>query len=354
MRSRPLPTISIAHVLRTGCLFIEWTPSPAKKSSSYNIVRHGGAMYALGMLNDWRADPLAARTLGHAAQFLQSHYIGPGARSDQLAVWNRPLPNTTKAELGATALGVVGLVAASRVQPGSVPRDELEQLGAFLLFLEREDGSFVDRYDRKTGPDVHWQSLYYPGEAALALISLHEFDHSRKWLIAADKALSYLAQSRAGSRAVPPDHWALIATAKLLPYCEQEGCGKSRDILVRHAVQVCKELLSEQEIDPDDPEIDGAFDEDGGTAPTATCIEGLLAALEFLPSGYDELRNQIRAASGRGVAFLLGAQIKSGAYDGGLPRDHASGTPETIPIRIDYVQHALCAWIRYRKMLKHQ
>jgi len=324
-----------------------------KDRPSYNIVRHAGAMYALGMLNDWRVDPLASRTLSQAAQFLQNLYIGAGPRSGQLAVWNRPLPNATKADLGATALGIVGLVEASHAHPGSVPRGELEQLGVFLLFLEKDDGSFINRYDRDTGPDAHWQSLYYPGEAALAFISLYEFDHSRKWLIAADKALSYLARSLSESINVPPDHWALIATAKLLPYCAKDVCSASRDLLIRHAVQVSKELLSEQEIDPDDPEIDGAFDEDGGTAPTATCIEGLLAALEFLPSDYGELRNQIRAATGRGIAFLLRAQIKSGAYAGGLPREHASGTPEAIPIRIDYVQHALCAWIRYRKMLEH-
>jgi hypothetical protein len=323
-----------------------------RESSSYNIVRHAGAMYSLGMLRRSRRDARAGAALARAAKYLRKNYIGPGAEPGQLAVWSKPQPGSSKTELGATGLGLVALVEARRASRRSVSLNELQALGRFLLFLQREDGSFYHRYDRKTGLDADWNVLYYPGEAALALISLYEVDHSRVWLEASGKALSYLARSRAGNSNVPLDHWALIATAKLLPYCAQGECSASRQELLQHAVQISKALLKAQENRPDNPALDGAFDPSGRVAPTASCLEGLLAALEFLPKEEIELRGSIEAAASRGIWFLLRAQITSGPYAGGMPRAYIFSTPSAISVRIDYVQHSMSAWIRYQKVKK--
>jgi hypothetical protein len=163
----------------------------------------------------------------------------------------------------------------------------------------------------------------------------------------AGKALSYLAKSRAGLATVPADHWALIATAKLLPYCEDGGCATSREELVRHAVQVCESILRDQFKGSAAVALDGAFDPEGRTAPAATRLEGLMAALEFLPEG--ELRERIEAATGRGVGFLLRAQVATGPDVGGMPGAIVTRDLDSGEIRIDFVQHSLCAWLRYQK-----
>jgi hypothetical protein len=245
-------------------------------------------------------------------------------------------------------LGLVALAAVREVDPQSVPLEELQALGRFALFLQRDDGSFVHKYQVESGPVPNWQSLYYPGEAALGFIALYEADHSREWLRAAGKALSYLAKSRAGLTTVPADHWALIATAKLLPYCVEGGCLASREELVRHAVQVCESILRDQFRGSAAVGLDGAFDASGRTAPAATRLEGLLAAFEFLPKG--ELKNQIESSTKRGIAFLLRAQVASGSELGGMPGAVMNRVLDSSEIRIDYVQHALSAWIRYRRL----
>jgi hypothetical protein len=224
-----------------------------QESSSYNIIRHAGAMYALAMLNRSHPDPEAVAALMRAAKFLRENYIGPGVRPGQEVVWSQPLGEAPAgrgsnsreryAELGGTGLGLVPLAAAREVEPNSVPLQELQALGRFALFLQRDDGSFGDKYGKESGPVLNWVSLYYPGEAALGFITLYDADHSREWLMAAGKALSYLAKSRARLATVPADHWALIATARLLPYCEKGECPASREELVRHAVQVCESIL---------------------------------------------------------------------------------------------------------------
>jgi hypothetical protein len=329
-----------------------------KKSNSYNIVRHAGAIYALAMLNRSRLDQQAVDAMVRAAAFLRQNYVGHGVRPAQLVVWSEPLAEQSKArhrdaDLGATGLGLVALAEVRHVDPKAVPLEDLQALGRFMLFLQKDDGSFINKYRAESGPVEDWESLYYPGEAALAFVSLYEADRSREWLVAAGKALSFLAKSRAALSTVPPDHWALIATAKLFPYCDHISCpGASREELIQHAIQVCNSILRDQFRGSASVGIAGAFDPEGRTAPAATRLEGLLSALEFLPK--DELRAEIRtnieAAAGRGIGFLLRMQINSGTYSGGIPGAFATRALDSSKIRIDFVQHALCAWLRYKKL----
>jgi hypothetical protein len=317
-----------------------------ERASSYNIVRHAGAMYALAMLNRSTPDRKAVDAMVRAATFMRHNYIGPGPHPGQLVVWSEPTAPHSEAELGATGLGLVALTAVWKVSPKSVPLEDLQALGHFALFLQKDDGSFASKYRPDTGPE-DWDSLYYPGETALGLIGLYEIDHSRQWLNAAARALSYLARSRAKISPVPPDHWALIAMAKVLPYCDKISCPVSREELLEYANQICNSIVHDQLRNPV-ATMDGAFDATGRTAAVATRMEGLLAALEFMPK--DEFHEKVDAAAGRGIAFLLRAQIKSGPYAGGVPGAYLAGAPGTSEIRIDCVQHALSAWVRYQKL----
>jgi hypothetical protein len=320
-----------------------------KQSSSYNIVRHAGAMYALAMLNRSTPDREAVDGMVRAATFMHRNYIGPGVRPGQLVIWSEPTAHRSDAELGATGLGLVALTEVRKVVPKSVPLGELQALGRFALFLQKEDGSFVQRYRLETGPLEPFQSPYYPGEAALGFIALYEADHSREWLTAAGRALSYLSKNLPESLDDQLDQWALIAIAKLIPYCDHESCpGASRKELTQYAIRVCNWIVHEQLRNPASP-LDGAFDPPGETTPAAARVEGLLAAMEFLPS--DELRAKVEAVSSRGIAFLLRAQITSGQFAGGMPGAIRTSAPNSAEIRIDYVQHALSSWLRYQQLI---
>lgn len=291
---------------------------------------------------NWTSRGPGRDAMVRAAAFLRQNYIAPGPHPGQLVVWSETTAPHSEAELGATGLGLVALTEVRKVAPKSVPLEELQALGRFALFLQKDDGSFVSKYSTETGPE-DWDSLYYPGETALGLIGLYEIDHSRQWFDAAAKALSYLARSRAKLSPVPPDHWALIAMAKMVIFCDKISCPVSREELLQYANQVCASIVHDQLRNPVAP-MDGAFDATGRTAPVATRMEGLLAALEFLPK--NEFRAKVEAATGRGIAFLVRVQIKSGPYAGGIPSTFLAGAPGTSEIRIDGVQHALSAWLR--------
>jgi hypothetical protein len=131
--------------------------------------------------------------------------------------------------------------------------------------------------------------------------------------------------------------------------------GAMREALVAHAVQVCTGILGEQLEGTPGSRLNGGFEPQGRTTPASTRLEGLLASLEFLPSERRALRSRIEQAVHRGVRFLLRSQITSGPYAGAIPgavQEDGEVDSHASEIRIDYVQHFVCAMIRYRALLR--
>jgi hypothetical protein len=315
------------------------------ETDTYNIVRHAGAIYALSMIDESFPSPITEQAIFRATQFLRTNYIKRSPVLKELVVFSTSSSETSPAKLGATGLGLVALAAVHRLRPSEIPLADMQSLGRFILLMQRPDGSFASEY-RATGQTLeNFESLYYPGEATLGLLSLYEADHSTRWLYAAINALLYLALKREGHHNLAPDQWALIATAELFKICKNLSCPIPRALLVEHASEICESMLRQTFADPEDSKFDGAIDSTGRTTPVATRLEGMLAILEFLPKG--ELRSNILATSKRSASFLIRAQIPSGPYAGGMPGAVAESSVISPEVRIDYVQHAASAWIRY-------
>ena len=322
----------------------------------YNIVRHAGTMYAMAMYYQLWPGASMLSAIERAGRYLQESVHPVPGRDDILAVWSEPEVNRSgnpfQAKLGGTGLGLVALLSVEKIHLGFTPLRDLQALGRFIVYMQEEDGSFYSKYIPSMGGRLDkWQSLYYPGEATLGLLMLYEKDGSDVWLESAAKALAYMARSRENKTDIPADHWALLATEKLLSLDELPV---SRELLTNHAIQICDTMLQSQIEDPEQPEYNGGFSGDGRTTPTATRLEGLQAALSFLPLNH-EVRERIESAVPRGMSFLLRAQITEGEFAGAFPR--SAGKVDTAPtddsnrrvteVRIDYVQHALSAMIQY-------
>ena len=334
----------------------------------YNMLRHAGTMYSLAEYYQLRSSPRVKDTLLRANDFLQSQIAVVKDVPEVLAVWSDPKVNLgedgRKAKLGATGLGLVALSLLETIEKNTVDKRRLIWLGNFLLFMQKENGDFHSFYlPIFPGRDDSWTSLYYPGEAALGLLLLNAVDQDPEWVTGAYEALSYLARSRRGKTEVPPDHWSLIATRPLLNRDQIDNQDIDTDLLVLHAVQIVRFMLQEQEPQNGHAVLDGCFSNDGRTTPTAARLEGLLAALDFLPPKSEQLRGNVEAACHRGIQFLIDNQISQGIEKGGIPRavalltedqDHPGWDPNfndrATEIRIDYVQHALSAMIAYRKL----
>lgn len=325
----------------------------------YNMLRHAGAIYALAQYSRYFKDEQVLQDTGRAVHNLRKVSLAQvGDRSDLLAIWSHPeITGSRKpltAKLGGAGLALVAMIACGEVNCAETAEDELQKLGRFILFLQRDDGSFFSKYTpSEGGKRGDWVSLYYPGEAALGLIKLFEIRGEKKWLDAAYKALHRLAQDRRYAESVPADHWALLATERIWSHISTE----QQSLLRSHGRQIIEQILSEQVVN-DDPAFDGGFTPDGRTTPTATRLEGLLAAYTLFPKD-DSLRRDIENAVMIGVDFLMSAQMAEGPLAGGIPRGtKAIEQPKNAEedafnrrvgeVRIDYVQHALSALLQMR------
>ena len=321
----------------------------------YNIVRHAGIVYALGMFDRVHPNQATKNTMASAAGFLKDQALSPvPGHDDLLAVWSHPelagTRNPLQAKLGATGLGLVALMSLERVRSGSTSLEELRKMARFLVFMQQENGGFYSKFiPSKGGRDDSWTSLYYPGEAALGLLMLYEKDPSRVWLQSAADAIAFLARSREGKRFVEVDHWALLATVRLLPLYERCEPRISREDILNHAVEICESVLAGKPPSSEGAPEHGCFVDDGRTCPTATRLEGLLAALTFLPEERFELRARIVSSAHVGIAFLV--LIAGGLRDAcrrDAPRDQAAaGRPcalhEGVQQTIDRSAHRLRA-----------
>jgi hypothetical protein len=247
--------------------------------------------------------------------------------------------------------------------PALTPLDDLQRLGQFLLYMQKDDGGFYSKYlPHAGGRDEQWTSLYYPGEAALGLVMLYERDHQPQWLDAALRALDYLARLREGRTTVEADHWAILATARLQHVCAEVDGGLLTTRLQQHVVQIAESMLAERPPHPPRSSLHGCFTDDGRTTPTATRLEGLLAALEVVPDNQHDLRTRMRSAITDGIEFLLRAYLPSGEHHGAMPRAIATLPPghaahsrsfnrRATEVRIDYAQHALSAMLAFSRAM---
>ena len=309
---------------------------------SYNVLRHAGSMYALAQVQGlWPRAEIAA-AIGRASTYLWTYATPPAGQPDDgmLAVWSAKKPDVAKLGGAGLLLVAMGQLKAIGAELGDDSR--VARVAAFVRSMQKPDGGFHSKHFRGRGPDDSWTSLYYPGEAALGLVLVGGDDNRR----AATDALTFLARSRRDARRVPPDHWALIATGALLagPVAET-----TRAELLVHARQVVDQILDSARA-ADGP-LAGSWGRDGRTTPTATRLEGLIAAWDYLTEAEDEGRRaRMRRAIEEGIAFLLRARVTEDPHRGAMPRSITWSSPQPSSsradeVRIDYVQHALSAWI---------
>ena len=328
----------------------------------YNILRHAGTIYSLGLSNTLVPDGETPIVMSRAVNYmrecclrdLEGGKIAAVAEPDAIASGKRALGY----KLGGAGLALVALATHAEIEPGSVPLQDMQKLAGFGQFMQSWRGEFYAKYvPAKGGRQFLGASLYYPGEMALGWLKLYEQQPDTALIESTVKALTFLARERAGDGSAPADHWALLATAKLFELAERERLEIPRDVLFNHALQVCHAMLEEGYAPQPMAMMEGALVPNGVVTPTATRLEGLLAALEFLPDEHP-MRKHVEAAVHRGTDFLLRAQVKGGPYDGALPYAITRVPPDSGPgaaefnaqageIRIDYVQHSMSAMVQY-------
>ncbi len=319
------------------------------RSTSYSLPRHAGTTYFLSELyritkEPWLREPIE-RAFAHLADLLAANKCGD-------VLFDCVMDKTeTTAQLGSTALAVVALAEYQRATGDARYLPLARRLAAFVLRMQRDDGSFRHIYNPKTKePSETDQLFYYSGEAALALARMHVITGEPQYARATERALDWLVgwyDFFMGGFFYGEEHWTCIAAEAIWPAVQKPAY-----------VDFCHgygEFLRAQQPEPgehpDEDDLVGAYNVTPFVAPFNTPAgsrtEAMISAyLLGKKSGAPDRRvaDQVRAA----LQYALGQQIRPesdfdvvGPGDGGMP-----GSPIERNVRIDYVQHVCSAMIR--------
>lgn len=330
----------------------------------YNIVRHAGAVYALARyaLHHPRGEVIDAMV--RSARFLVDETVRPvRAGLSMLAVWSDPslerVGDRPVATLGGAGLGLAALSLAQRSVPDVVDPGVTKALADFIRYLQNPSGSFCMRFDSRSRlPDRRVPVLFFPGEAILGLALHHGNGPDPAIRRCALRGLDNLVRAARSDGTVAADHWILLATDAWLPWLRGHEGQKE---LIDHCAAMARRMVSRRpRFAPGSP-LHGCLNVLGRTCGTSTSLEGLQAARAIVAADDPALVRDLDEVVVAGLGFLLRTREAGGPWAGAmpcavrsveLPRPRvplpASVVGRTSEVRIDYVQHALCAMMQAR------
>jgi len=184
----------------------------------YSLPRHAGTVYSLallyGLTEDQRFKRGAERAIAWLSQQIPAHCGGdPELGCVVKEGW---------ANLGSTALSVVGMLEYQRRTQDSRYQELIQRQIRFILSLQRESGDFHHRYNvKRQEVDRVIRKMFSSEEAALALVMAHEQSEEEAQLQAAERALDFLSSRKydyfLGWFIYGADHWTCIAAEEAWP-----------------------------------------------------------------------------------------------------------------------------------------
>lgn len=346
----------MAANLDSGRFVYEVDGEGEPSTKRYNVLRHAGSIYSLSMYYEVRPSPELREIILRSARYLRDRHVFPVEGLENTStVFSLPREEAgghRTAKLGGAGLGLVALVRARALDEDLISIEELGRIANFILFMQREDGSFRSKYSEKIQFGDDFNSLYYPGEAILALVELYKIDRDPRWLDAGLLAARSLIDRQRAMRRVPNDHWLMIAISELARvYAEAVDPPVELDDMFGHAIALGAEMMRDQRLTALVPGATGAYTPDTRATPSSTRLEGMVAV--YLVMSADHPAREIwRDSIDRGIAFVLACQDHDGPNRGAFRKALRPrfGGKDWRHVRIDYVQHALSALIGYARI----
>lgn len=186
-------------------------PQYDKQIAGYNILRHAGSTWSL-IIN---ADTMLER------QKIESTL-------DYIVTTTKYLDNETgfvqeylenEIKLGGNALSVIALCEYTERYDNRY-MDILNALGNGILDMQKSDGSYIHILDASDfSIKSEYRTVFYDGEATLALAKLYSVTKDKRYLDAAEKALKYFIENDYTKHS---DHWISYAVNEITKYVDNE------------------------------------------------------------------------------------------------------------------------------------
>ena len=332
-----------------GRFAYSYLPTVNRVAPKYNMVRHAGTIYAMLELYALDRDPALLRSAQRAIRYQLRFVKDFGAADRRMSV----LAYKGKIKLGGVALTVVALAKYTEVTKDDMLLPVMRRLARYIVASQRKNGRFISQRFYPSGKvRKGFDSQYYPGEAMLALLRLHALDPLEKLLDATEAAARYLIEVRDSGIPTPRlvhDHWLLYALNELYRR-------RPRELYMTHALRIARAITLAQNRTPPYPDYLGSFYNPPRSTPTATRMEGLLAAYSLARDfgrvkDADRFRRAIRLGIGFQLRTRFGPAKAMYMENPERPMGGFHRSLTNFEIRIDYVQHNLSALLAFHRLL---
>jgi hypothetical protein len=332
-----------------GHMVYTYNPATAEQPTDYNILRHAGTTFAMFDLYKTTKDPKLLAAAQRARKFLLEQVLPwPKEGADAAVVaYNR------KIKLGGAALAIIALVSEIQASGNREYLPLAQKLARYISQQQQESGEFISQRWQNTGKARDFVSVYYPGEALLALVRLYSVDKDPKWLDVAQRGARYLIKDRDAdlpTKKLPHDHWLLYALNEL----HRE---RPEPFYLDHARRIVESMYLKQRRSTSPPDHLGTFYNPPRTTPTATRAEGMIAAYKlFEDYGTPAEAQRTLEMAHLAIFFQLQTQFQIesamlvddpqrclGAFHSGLTN---------FEIRNDYVQHNISAILELYRLMQ--
>lgn len=336
---------------RQGRYVYMYHPVGDRDDSAYGWLRHAGTTYALfEAYEEFGARPHLEK--GELAlRYLASH-LSQDPESDGKYVLDTQ--DEEQQKVGGAGLALLAFAKHATV---TGKRDDLETMRSLARFIVKQqypDGHFRSNADleKETGKKLKRELWYYPGEAVLALMRLYAIEPRQAYLDAARRGADWIVRVRDAHVSrdnLNHDHWMSYAFNELYRVTRDEA-------YLNHAFAIARAIQSKQHGAEDSPAPDfvGTFYE-GQTTPASTRVEAYdadIALSRFAGKPDDWLVGPARQVARSTLAQQFDAE---NAYWLKNPTKVDGGVRESLfvqDVRIDYVQHAMSAWLHLARVLR--
>ena len=320
--------------------------------NDYNLLRHAGTLWSMFQIVRMNGDPAVRASAERGLDHMVRLYAWRDPRHPDAVFLRegRDGDRSGDVKLGACGLGILAYVEAERagVKLSEEHRSVMIGLGHGILAMQKPDGELRSYHTPPGGKENTRRSVYYPGEAILALTELHVILGDQKWLDAARRAADFQVERRWNrlgvEMPVPPDAWLAQALEKLWVLTKDAK-------YERYAYRIADELLRTT-VPPDSRapmDLWGGMFEWNKTSratPTASRNEAVVAVARLARAAGEKGREEryleyARASAWFGISqqyraenshFLRAPAIAAGGIREGMTDNR---------VRIDGVQHAV-------------
>lgn len=340
----------LRHQREDGSFHYIYRAERDKVETSYNELRHAGTSYALFELHAATGDPRYFEAGNRAVRWLLSQRLQGPRAEDAAADFDTIVSDDPEAKLGGAALALLAMAKRVEVGGDASLLETMRGLARFIAFQQEPDGRFRSKYYYGKAPAREFESIYYPGEAILALARLHRLDGDRRWLEVARKGADWLIDRRDAGKGIaelPHDHWLLMGLEELIPLT-----GDAR--YLAQARRIAEAITTSERLNPEPPDWVGSFYIPPRATPAATRSEALVAMARLAARQGIDPKPYLESLE-RMIRFQLRCQVTpENAFYVPRPDQALGGFRRSLTVwelRIDYAQHNLSSLLGYRGLL---